>query len=85
MDNYNATLKALRNSIHMTRINQGDCELAYELEMWTKILDSIIASAEAEKTLEEDIDDPFGTGQFDHFAEHANAEVHAIQTKENSI
>jgi hypothetical protein len=83
MDNYNATLKALRNSIHMTRINQGaDCELAYELETWTKILDSIIASAEPEKTLEEDINDPFGTGQFDYHAEYANREVHAIQARE---
>lgn len=62
MDNYNATLKALRNSIHMTRINQGaDCELCQELEMWTKILDGVIKSVENDeadtRTLKEVSDD----------------------------
>jgi hypothetical protein len=78
MDNYNATLKALRNSIYTTRINQGDCELAYELEMWTKILDGVIASREAFYKKLDDQDNAI----YDHFAEHANAEVHAIQSRE---
>lgn len=76
MDNYNATLKALRNSIHMTRINQGDCELAYELEMWTKILDGVVKSAENDEAGESE--------RYDQHAEHANREVHAIQAMEAS-
>lgn len=72
MDNYNATLKALRNSIYMTRINQGDCELAHELEMWSKILDGVIKSVENDAAGE----------RYDHHAEYRNREVHAIQARE---
>lgn len=86
MDNYNATLKALRNSIHTTRINQGDCDLAYELEMWTKILDGVIANngrdncrcmQEASRTTVAQ-----SRSARDHFSDYNRAEVSAIKERE---